>query len=110
MRSYYRITIFSSIFGAATLALLFVLFTTSDPLTLDDRPRLLTVTALGFGGAIVAAFLVSSALAAPLERRVNDILAVARRYSVGDLRRPPPDYGDDELGEVARAMDGAVQG
>ena len=57
----------------------------------------------------MAAFLVSSVLAAPLERRVAGILAVARRYSVGDLRRPPPDYGDDELGEVARAMDGAVQ-
>ncbi len=35
--------------------------------------------------------------------------AVARRYAIGDLSRPAPDYGDDELGAVARAMDAAVQ-
>jgi two-component system phosphate regulon sensor histidine kinase PhoR len=109
VRSYFRLTIFFSVFGAAAVALLFVMVTTSDPLSAEHRTRLLTVTALGLGGALVAAFLVSSVLAAPLERRVGGILAVARRYSVGDLRRPPPDYGDDELGEVARAMDGAVQ-
>jgi two-component system phosphate regulon sensor histidine kinase PhoR len=109
MRSYYRITIFLSIFGAAALALLFVTVTTSDPLSSEHRTQLLTVTGLGLGGALVAAFLVSSALAAPVERRVNEIIAVARRYALGDLRRPMPDYGDDELGEVARAMDSAVQ-
>ncbi len=109
MRSYYRITIFLSIFGAAALALLFVTVTTSDPLSSEHRTQLLTVTGLGLGGALVAAFLVSSALAAPLERRVAAIVAVARRYAVGDLQRPMPDYGDDEIGEVARAMDNAVQ-
>jgi two-component system phosphate regulon sensor histidine kinase PhoR len=109
MRSYYRITIFLSIFGAAALALLFVTVTTSDPLSSEHRTQLLTVTGLGLGGALVAAFLVSSALGAPLERRVAGIVAVARRYAVGDLQRPMPDYGDDEIGEVARAMDNAVQ-
>jgi two-component system, OmpR family, phosphate regulon sensor histidine kinase PhoR len=109
MRSYYRTTIFLSVLGAAALALLFVTVTTSDPLAEEHRTQLLTVTALGLGGALVGAFLVSSVLAAPLERRVAGMLAVARRYAVGDLRRPPPDYGDDELGEVARAMDGAIQ-
>jgi two-component system phosphate regulon sensor histidine kinase PhoR len=109
MRSYYRITIFLSIFGAAALALLFVTVTTSDPLSSEHRMQLLTVTGLGLGGALVGAFLVSSALAAPLERRVAAIVAVARRYAVGDLQRPLPDYGDDEIGEVARAMDNAVQ-
>ncbi|MGH9174767.1 MAG: ATP-binding protein, partial [Vicinamibacterales bacterium] len=109
VRSYYRLTIFFSIFGAAAIALLFVSVTTSDPLSAEHRTQLLTVTALGLGGAIVAGILVSSALAAPLERRVAAMLTVARRYSVGDLLRPAPDYGDDELGEVARAMDGAVR-
>jgi two-component system, OmpR family, phosphate regulon sensor histidine kinase PhoR len=109
MRSYYRLTVFFCVFGAAAAALLFVMVATSDPLSSEDRTQLLIVTGLGLGGALVAAFLVSSALAAPLEQRVAGILAVARRYMVGDLRRPPPDYGDDELGEVARAMDGAVQ-
>jgi two-component system, OmpR family, phosphate regulon sensor histidine kinase PhoR len=109
VRSSFRLAIFFSVLGAAALALLFVTIATSDPLAPEHRTKLFVVTALGLAGAIVAAFLVSSALAAPLERRVAGILAVARRYSVGDLRRPPPDYGDDELGEVARAMDAAVQ-
>lgn len=109
MRSSFRLAIFFSVLGAAAVALLFVTIATSDPLAPAHRTQLFVVTALGLGGALVAAFLVSSALAAPLERRVAAILAVARRYSVGDLRRPPPDYGDDELGEVARAMDAAIQ-
>ena len=109
MRSYYRLTIFFSIVGAAAIALLFVTVTTADALAADRRTQLLTITALGLAVAIVAGFLVSSALAAPLERRVAGMLTVARRYSVGDLLRPAPDYGDDELGEVARAMDGAVR-
>jgi two-component system phosphate regulon sensor histidine kinase PhoR len=108
MPSRYRLTIFFSVFGAAALALLFVLVTTEDPLSAEHRSQLLAITALGLGGAIVAAFLMSSLLAAPFERRVADIIAVARRYAVGDLQRPLPDYGDDELGEVARAMDQAV--
>ena len=109
MGSSYRLTIFASIFGGAALALLLVVVTTSDPLSEEHRTQLLTIVGLGLGSAVVAAFLVSSMLAAPLERRVADIMAVARRYAVGDLGRPLPDYGDDELGEVARAMDGAVQ-
>ena len=109
MRSSFRITIFSSIFGGAALALLLVAVTTSDPLSEEHRTQLLTMVGLGLGSAVVLAFLVSSMLAAPLERRVADITAVARRYIVGDLGRPLPDYGDDEVGEVARAMDNAAQ-
>jgi PAS domain S-box-containing protein len=41
--------------------------------------------------------------------RVTAILSVARRYELGDLSRPTPDYGDDALGSVARGMDQAVQ-
>ena len=41
--------------------------------------------------------------------RVTTMLSVAKRYSLGDLTRPSPDYGDDDLGNVARAMDQAVQ-
>ena len=108
MPSRYRLTIFFSIFGAAAAALLFVLVTTEDPLSSEHRSQLLAITALGLGGAVVAAVLISSVIAAPFERRVTNIIAVARRYAVGDLQRPLPDYGDDELGDVARAMDQAV--
>ena len=109
MGSRYRLTIFFTAFGAAAIALLFVLIVVEDPLSPEHRPQVLIATALGLGGALVAAFVLSSVLASPLEQRVAAILAVAKRYGVGDLRRPLPDYGDDELGEVARAMDSAVQ-
>jgi two-component system phosphate regulon sensor histidine kinase PhoR len=40
--------------------------------------------------------------------RAEAMIAVARRYALGDLTRPVPDYGDDDLGGVARALDHAV--
>jgi two-component system phosphate regulon sensor histidine kinase PhoR len=41
--------------------------------------------------------------------RATAVAAVARRYSLGDLSRSSPDYGDDDLGDVARSMDQAAQ-
>jgi two-component system phosphate regulon sensor histidine kinase PhoR len=41
-------------------------------------------------------------------RRVRAIAAIADRYSSGDLTRPAYDYGDDELGRVARMLDASV--
>ena len=110
MRNRFRLTIFFTAFGAAALALLFLLVVVEDPLSPEHRGQLMIATALGLGGSLVAAFVLSSVVAAPIEQRVAAILAVAKRYGVGDLRRPLPDYGDDEIGEVARAMDAAVQG
>jgi two-component system phosphate regulon sensor histidine kinase PhoR len=109
LRFNYRFTIFLAAFGAASLALMFVAMTMAPSLTGELQTQMITIMSLGIGGALVAAFLVSSALAVPLERRVDAILEVARRYSVGDLKRPSPDYGDDEIGVVARALDGAAQ-
>lgn len=109
MRFRFRLTIFLTALGAATLALVFVAMTMSPNVTGDQQAQLTVITMLGIGGALVAALLVSSALAAPIERRVSAILEVARRYGVGDLQRPAPDYEDDEIGEIARAMDAAVR-
>lgn len=63
------------------------------------------------GAALTAAVLalMRSSKAAGQGQRVAAILAVARRYAHGDLSRPAPDYGDDDLGSVARGMDQAVQ-
>ncbi|HUE89390.1 MAG TPA: ATP-binding protein [Vicinamibacterales bacterium] len=108
MPSRYRLTIFFSVFGAVALALLFVLVTADGGLSAEPRSALLVVTVLGLGWALVAAFLVSAFVAAPFERRVADIVTAARRYAAGDLRREVADHGDDELGEVARAMDQAA--
>ena len=109
MRSRFRLTIFFTTFGAAALALLFSVLVAEEGTAPEHFSRVLVAATLALGGALVAAFLVSSALGTAFEQRVAAIVAVARRYTVGDLRRPPPDYGDDELGEVARAMDQAVQ-
>jgi two-component system phosphate regulon sensor histidine kinase PhoR len=49
-----------------------------------------------------------SALAVHTRGRVTTMLSVAKRYSLGDLTRPSPDYEDDDLGNVARAWDHAV--
>ena len=59
--------------------------------------------------AIPIALAVSWLLSAPLARRVQAIARVADRYSAGDLSRSTYDYGTDELGSVARALDSSVQ-
>ena len=63
-------------------------------------------------GAGVAAAVAALMRASAIERhrqRVDAIVSVARRYALGDLSRTAPDYGDDDLGRVARSMDQAVQ-
>jgi two-component system, OmpR family, phosphate regulon sensor histidine kinase PhoR len=64
-------------------------------------------------GALVFALAGSAAVAyvmtRRLGRRVNAIAAEAGRYRRGDLAPSTLDFGDDELGAVARAMDQTVQ-
>ena len=43
-----------------------------------------------------------------LSRRVDAIAAAAREYGKGNLVRPTSQYGNDELGVVARALDASV--
>jgi two-component system phosphate regulon sensor histidine kinase PhoR len=81
------------------------------PLT-DIRQQLRTIltatmTALGIAllGAAAMAFLIS----ARFSQRVRAIADVAARYRRGDLTPPRLDYGDDELGAVARTLDDSVQ-
>jgi two-component system phosphate regulon sensor histidine kinase PhoR len=65
-----------------------------------------TLVALGLallGGAVTAAV-----LAGRIGQRVRAIARVAQRYRQGDLTPPRLDYGDDELGIVARALDDSV--
>jgi two-component system phosphate regulon sensor histidine kinase PhoR len=59
--------------------------------------------------AVPLTLVVSWILSAPLARRVQAIASVADRYSAGDLSRSTYDYGTDELGTVARALDASVQ-
>jgi two-component system phosphate regulon sensor histidine kinase PhoR len=66
-----------------------------------------TLFALGF--ALVAAAAIAWIVAGRIGLRVRSIADVARRYRTGDLTPSRLDYGDDELGTVARALDDSVQ-
>ncbi len=66
-----------------------------------------TLAALGIalGSALAIGWLFSSRIG----QRVRAIAAVANRYRAGDLSPARLDYGEDELGMVARALDNSVQ-
>ena len=68
--------------------------------------------ALAFAAGVLVAMTVAAARRSSAEvvnrGRVTTMLSAAKRYSLGDLSRPSPDYGDDDLGQVARAMDQAI--
>ncbi len=61
--------------------------------------------ALALAGAAAISWIIS----ARVGRRVRAIAGVAERYGSGDLSPSGLDYGDDELGSVARALDDSVQ-
>lgn len=65
----------------------------------------LVALAIALAGAGALAWLISGRMG----RRVRSIAEVARRYRLGDLTRPELDFGGDELGIVARALDESVQ-
>ena len=78
----------------------------------DVNAQLATIgsaTVLALIAALVAALILSWVFSVPLARRVEAVAAVAQRYSAGDFSRPAHDYGEDELGAVARTLDAAAQ-
>jgi two-component system phosphate regulon sensor histidine kinase PhoR len=64
---------------------------------------------LAFGVGLLAAFVMAGVVSVFLARRVSGIARVAERYAAGDLTAPLRDYGSDEIGTVARVLDGSVQ-
>ena len=75
----------------------------------DQQRAILLLTFGGVLASLPIAALLAWLLSAPVARRVAAIATVARRYAAGDLTQPVGGYGDDELGEVARALDAAAQ-
>ena len=75
----------------------------------EQRRDILLLALAGVLASLPIAALLSWAVTAPMAGRVSSIAEVARRYATGDLTKPLAGYGEDELGEVARALDGAVQ-
>lgn len=64
---------------------------------------------VAFGVGLLTAFVLAGIVSHFLDRRVSDIARVAERYAAGDLTQPIRDYGADQIGAVARALDGSVQ-
>jgi len=67
------------------------------------------LAAWALGGGLLVALGLAWGASALLSRRLTAIAAVARRYAEGDFSHPSHDYGDDEIGTVARVLDGSVQ-
>ena len=88
----------------AVVRLALPLVTVREQLAPIWRTSLIALAA-GIATALLLAWLMSHWLT----RRVRAIAAVARRYARGDLSRPARDFGDDEIGEVARVLDESVQ-
>jgi two-component system phosphate regulon sensor histidine kinase PhoR len=93
--------------GAITLATLLVLLSrTAGDASLS---RLGGPALAAFAVAIATALTLSWAMSALLSRRVREITTLANRYRTGDVASVPRRFGSDEIGDVARALDDAVQ-
>ena len=77
------------------------------PLTDVDRQlaAVRSLAALGLAIGIVAAIVLTWIFSAPLSRRLRAIDERARQYAAGSVTRGVPDYGQDEIGNVARLLD-----
>jgi two-component system, OmpR family, phosphate regulon sensor histidine kinase PhoR len=69
---------------------------------------ILTATLVALGLALLGGAATAALLAGRIGHRVRAIASVAQRYRQGDLTPPLLDYGDDELGMVARTLDDSV--
>lgn len=68
----------------------------------------LSTTLAALGLALLGAAVLAALIAGRFGQRVRAIAWIAERYREGDLTPPRLDYGDDELGVVARALDDSV--
>ena len=75
----------------------------------DQLAALRRIALVAAGAALMAALLASWGASGLLSRRVRAIADVAQRYASGDMTRPARDYGSDEIGAVARALDASVR-
>ena len=81
------------------------------PLTaVDQRIREIQHSALiGLGAALVLAAILAWTISVLLSGRLRRIADTAARYARGDFSRPTFEYGQDEIGTVARVLDTSVR-
>ena len=89
--------------GAAAALIVAVLVVAAFPPLTPWR-----VVIIGLAVAVPVAALVAWVASAGLQRRVRAITGIADRYAAGDLTRATYDFGGDEIGSVARALDASV--
>ena len=75
----------------------------------DQLAAVRRIALVASGAGLVAALGLAWAISFLLSRRVRAIAQVAERYAAGDLSRPSRDYGNDEIGTVARMLDESVR-
>ena len=75
----------------------------------DQLAALRRTAFIAAGAGLAAALLLAWLASSLLTGRVAAIADVAGRYAAGDFSRPTRDYGNDEIGVVARALDNAVR-
>ena len=68
----------------------------------------LTATLVALGLALVGAAALAFLVAGRMGQRVRAVADVAKRYRQGDLTSSRVDYGNDEIGVVARTLDESV--
>ena len=68
-----------------------------------------SATLIALNVALISALVIGWFVSSRIGQRVRAIAAVATRYRAGDLSPPTLEYGDDELGTVARTLDDSVQ-
>jgi len=69
----------------------------------------LVALAVALNIALISALAIAWLFSSRIGQRVRSIALVATRYRAGDLSPARLEFGDDELGTVARALDNAVQ-
>ncbi len=65
--------------------------------------------AIAFGIGLLAALALAWASSSVMTKRVRAIAQIAERYAAGDWSQPARDYGRDEIGTVARALDSSAR-
>jgi len=68
-----------------------------------------SVILVAMAATVPLALVIAWLFSAPLGRRVQAMAAIAKRYAAGDTAVPAYDYGTDELGVVARALDASAR-
>lgn len=70
---------------------------------------LLLAAVTGVGVGLLLMLQVVRRRARTRQQRAERMQQTARRYALGDRSREVPDYGDDDLGDTARAFDQAIR-